>query len=147
MEEVPEDFLSWSHVFAFEKTFFKVSVQNCFHRFKWYHWLRKFSRIFQNYGTCVICTGVNFVWRWWLIPPPTPHPPTGVIFFCMLSGTGVRFLFPVELHFFQLVLQFFFSTGVLAFALALHFFGTGVTVFALVLHLNFTALSQSESST
>ena len=33
--------------FSFEKTFFKVSAQNLCHHFTWYHWLRKFSFIFQ----------------------------------------------------------------------------------------------------
>ena len=33
--------------FSFEKTFFTVSAQNLCHHFTWYHWLRKFSFIFQ----------------------------------------------------------------------------------------------------
>ena len=57
--------------FAFEKTFFKVSVQNCCHLFTWYNWLRKFSIVFQqtiiqNYDVwfaltlChTFCTGVT----------------------------------------------------------------------------------------
>ena len=52
-EKVLED-VSWSHFFAFEKTFSKVSVQNFCHGFTWYQWLTKFLIAFlqiliQNY--------------------------------------------------------------------------------------------------
>ena len=53
---MPED-VSWSHFFSFEKTFFRVSVQNFCHCFTW-----KISRLFANRNPelrCVICTGVT----------------------------------------------------------------------------------------
>ena len=54
---MPED-VSWSHVFAFEKTFLGVSIQNFCHCFTCYH----SHFLSDNHNPelrCVICTGVT----------------------------------------------------------------------------------------
>ena len=38
--------VSWSHFFAFKKTFFKVSVHSSCHCFTWDHWPTKFLIVF-----------------------------------------------------------------------------------------------------
>ena len=63
MEKVPGD-VSQAFFCAFEKTFFRVSVQMFCHCFTWDHWPTKFLivRISANHNPelrCVICTGVT----------------------------------------------------------------------------------------
>ena len=85
-EKVPED-VSWRLFFAFEKTFFKVSVQNFCHYFTWDHWLTKFLIVFLQIKFRIAMCNLHWCYTW---TAQLSANQNRVIFSCILLSMDIK---------------------------------------------------------